>query len=56
MKKICRFIEQAFTYLPLAGILVASLLNVSKFQQQLLILFAILWMNAFFLYKSWFTQ
>jgi hypothetical protein len=52
-KKPIRFIEHFITYSPLAGIIGASFLNLSAFQHQLLMLFLLVWANAFFLYKSW---
>lgn len=55
-KKTFRVFEQVFTYLPLAGIIGASLLKLSNFQHQLLMLFLLVWANAFFLYKAWATQ
>jgi hypothetical protein len=55
-KKPIRVIEQIITYSPLVGILGASLLNLSAFQHQLLMLFLLVWANAFFLYKSWASQ
>jgi hypothetical protein len=55
-KKPFRFIGQIITYSPLAGIIVASLINTTTFQRQLLMLLALLWMNAFFLYKSWLSH
>ena len=55
-KKPVRFIGQIVTYAPLAGIIGASCLNLSAFQHQLLMLFLIVWANAFFLYKSWLSQ
>jgi hypothetical protein len=55
-KKQNRIIGQVITYSPLAGILYASFLNLTAFQHQLLMLFLLLWANAFFLYKSWMTQ
>ena len=54
MKK--KVLEQVITYSPLAGIIGVSLLNVNAFQRQLLMLFLLIWVNAFFLYKSWLTQ
>jgi hypothetical protein len=54
MKK--KILEQVITYSPLAGITVASLLNLSAFQHQLLMLFLLVWLNTFFVYKSWMTQ
>jgi hypothetical protein len=55
-KKTTHWIRQILTYSPLAGIIGASLLNLSAFQHQLLMLFLLVWANAFFLYKSWMTQ
>lgn len=55
-KKHPRIVEQVITYLPLAGILGASFLKLSAFQHQLLMLFLLVWANAFFLYKSWTSQ
>lgn len=55
-KKPIRVIEQIVTYSPLVGILGVSLLNLSAFQHQLLMLFLLVWANAFFLYKSWVSQ
>jgi hypothetical protein len=54
-KKTPRWLGQIITYSPLAGIVGASLLNLSKFQNQLLMLFLLVWASAFFLYKSWAT-
>jgi hypothetical protein len=54
-KKYTRVIEQIITYSPLAGIIGASFLHLTKFQNQLLMLFLLLWASAFFLYKSWAT-
>jgi len=54
-KKYTQVIEQIITYSPLAGIVGASLLNLTKFQNQLLMLFLLIWASAFFLYKSWAT-
>ncbi len=55
-KKAFRIFEQVFTYSPLAGIIGASFLKLTTFQQQILMLFLIVWANAFFLYKSWTAQ
>jgi hypothetical protein len=53
-KKLIGWIEQIITYSPLVGIIGAStFLNLSAFQHQLLMLFLLVWANAFFLYKSW---
>lgn len=52
-KKPIQKIGQILTYLPLAGILYASFLNLSAFQHQVLILLVLVWVNSFFLYKSW---
>jgi hypothetical protein len=52
-QKTIRTIRQVVTYLPLAGIIGASFLNLTAFQHQLLMLFLLLWANAFFLYRSW---
>ncbi len=55
-KKMFKIFEQVFTYSPLAGIIGASFLKLSNFQQQLLMLFLLVWANAFFLYKAWASQ
>ncbi|MFZ5881351.1 MAG: hypothetical protein ACOY0R_18445 [Chloroflexota bacterium] len=55
-KKYTRVIDQVITYSPLAGIIFASFLHLTKFQNQLLMLFLLVWANAFFLYKSWASQ
>ncbi|MBI3174705.1 MAG: hypothetical protein HYZ25_13355 [Chloroflexi bacterium] len=55
-KKVSKIFEQVFTYSPLAGIIGASFLKLSNFQHQLLMLFLLVWANAFFLYKSWASQ
>ncbi|MBI5354761.1 MAG: hypothetical protein HZB50_19125 [Chloroflexi bacterium] len=55
-KKTNHWIKQVITYSPLVGIIGASLLNVTSFQRQLLMLFLLIWVNVFFLYKSWITQ
>jgi hypothetical protein len=52
-QKTIQTIRQVVTYLPLAGIIGASFLNLTAFQHQLLMLFLLLWANAFFLYRSW---
>jgi hypothetical protein len=54
MKK--KILEQIITYTPLVGIIGASFFSVSALQRQLLMLFLLIWANAFFLYKSWMTQ
>jgi len=55
-KKPIRLFKQFLTYSPLAGIIGASFMNLSGFQHQLLMLFLLIWANAFFLYKSWVSQ
>ena len=55
-KKYTRVIDQIITYSPLAGIVGASFLHLTKFQNQLLMLILLIWASAFFLYKSWTTQ
>jgi hypothetical protein len=41
-------------YSPLAGIIIgSSVLNLTAFQHQLMMLLLLVWANAFFLYKSW---
>jgi hypothetical protein len=50
------FIGQLLMYLPLAGILYASFLNLSAFQHQVLMLLVIVWVNLFFLYKAWLAR
>ncbi len=52
-KKKSWFIGQVFTYLPLAGIVYASCLNLSNFQHQVLMLLVIVWLNSLFLYTAW---
>ncbi len=52
-KKKSWFIGQVITYLPLAGIVYASCLNLSNFQHQVLMLLVIVWLNSLFLYKAW---
>jgi len=52
-KKTFRILGQIATYSPLAGIIYASLLNLSAFQHQVLMLLLLVWVNSFFLYKSW---
>jgi len=52
-KKPIRILGQIVTYSPLVGILYASLLNLSAFQHQVLMLLLLIWVNSFFLYKSW---
>ncbi len=52
-KKAFQKIGQVIPYLPLAGILYASVLNLSAVQHQILILLVIVWANSFFLYKAW---
>ncbi len=51
MKK--KILGQIFTYLPLAGIIYASFLNLSTFQHQVLMLLLLVWVNSLFLYKAW---
>jgi hypothetical protein len=56
-KKAVQVVRQIITYSPLAGIIVgSSLLKLSAFQHQLMMLFLLIWANAFFLYKSWASQ
>lgn len=55
-KKIFRRIGQIVTYAPPVGILGASLLNLTTFERQYLILILIIWANIFFLYKAWLGQ
>jgi hypothetical protein len=55
-KKPIQWIAQLITYSPLAGIVGASFLHLSKFQNQLLMLILLVWAGTFFLYKSWTTQ
>lgn len=53
-KKSIQFIGHILMYSPLAGIIIASsVLRLTAFQHQLLMLFLLIWANAFFLYKSW---
>jgi hypothetical protein len=53
-KKNIQFIGQIIVYSPLAGIIIgSSVLNLTAFQHQLMMLFLLVWANAFFLYKSW---
>jgi hypothetical protein len=53
-KKTIQVIGHIITYSPLAGIIIgSSFLNLSAFQHQLMMLFLLVWANAFFLYKSW---
>jgi hypothetical protein len=52
-KKLKRMIGRAFIYLPLAGIIYASFLNLSTFQHQVLMLLLLVWVNSLFLYKAW---
>jgi len=53
-KKSIQLIRQIIIYSPLAGIIIgSSFLNLSAFQHQLMMLFLLVWANAFFLYKSW---
>jgi len=54
-KKTGKVFEQVFLFSPLAGIIGASFLKLSSFQHQLLMLFLLMWANAFFLYRSWAT-
>jgi len=55
-KKKPRIIEQLLTYLPLAGVIGASFMDLSMLQRQFLILIFIIWMNTFFLFKAWMGQ
>jgi hypothetical protein len=55
-KKPIQVIEQIIIYTPLAGILGGSLMNLNAFQHQLLMLFSLIWLNTFFIYKSWLSQ
>jgi hypothetical protein len=53
-EKTIQFIRQVIIYSPLAGIIIgSSFLKLGAFQHQLLMLFLLIWANAFFLYKSW---
>jgi hypothetical protein len=53
MKKSKQMIWRVFTYLPLAGIIYASFLNLNTFQHQVLMLLLLVWVNSLFLYKAW---
>jgi len=56
-KKLIRVIGQLIIYLPLIGIVIgSSVLKLSAFQHQLLMLFLLIWVNVFFLYKSWLSS
>ncbi len=46
-------IGQVVTFLPLAGIIYASFLNLTTFQHQVLMLLVIVWVNSLFLYRAW---
>ncbi len=48
-----RRIGQIITFAPPVGILGASLMNLTAFERQYLILILIIWANIFFLYKAW---
>jgi hypothetical protein len=52
-QKAGKIVEQVITFSPLVGIVGATFLNLTAFQHQLLMLFLLVWANAFFLYKSW---
>jgi hypothetical protein len=52
-KKPIQILGQIVTYLPVAGILYASFLNLGTFQHQLLMLLLLVWANSLFLYKAW---
>ncbi|HMB24595.1 MAG: hypothetical protein ACM33V_11905 [Chloroflexota bacterium] len=52
-KKTRRLLGCILLYLPLAGILYASFLNLTALQHQVLMLLLLVWANSFFLYKSW---
>ncbi len=54
--KIFQRIGQIITYAPPVGILGASLLNLTTFERQYLILLLIIWVNMFFLFKAWLGQ
>ena len=55
-KKIFHRLGQIVTYAPPVGILGASLLNLTTVERQYLILILIIWVNMFFLYKTWLGQ
>ncbi len=52
-KMVFQRIGQVLTYGPPVGILGASLLNLTTFERQYLILILIIWVNVFFLFKAW---
>jgi hypothetical protein len=53
---IIRYVESGVKYAPPAVILGASLLNLTLFQRQYLMLVLIIWVNMFFLFKVFFSQ
>lgn len=53
---IIRYVEQTVKYAPPALILGSSLLNLTVFQRQFLMLILLIWVNMFFLFKALFGQ
>jgi hypothetical protein len=53
---IVRYVKQGAKFAPPTLIMGASLLNLSVFQRQFLILIMLVWVNLFFLFKALFGQ
>jgi hypothetical protein len=54
--KIIHRIGQIITFASPVGVLGTSLLNLTNFQRQILMLILLVWVNTFFLFKSWSGQ
>lgn len=55
-KGIFRIVEHGIPYAPPSVILGVSLLNITAFQRQFLMLILLIWVNVFFLVQAWGPQ
>lgn len=56
MKGIFKVIENGVPYAPPTVILGVSLLNLTTFERQFLMLILLIWANVFFLLRAWLPQ
>lgn len=56
MKGIFKVIESGVPYAPPTVILGVSLLHLTTFERQFLMLILLIWVNVFFLLRAWLAQ
>ncbi len=56
IKGIIRAVERGLPYAPPTMIVGASLLKLTTFEHQFLMLMLLIWANVFFLYRAWNPQ